>query len=123
MNATILWTFLRGELALDEFQSLVADYVTFKFSARERETSLKAAPPCSVKVRPSDLLPVLNAFLAGSRSAADVSLWASVITTVDVFERPDNEAVWDGLCALSFSPVAQSVTEETVSSLIAEIGS
>jgi hypothetical protein len=121
--------YLRGDLTFSEFSAAVAKFFKFDFRNDSRAVHCTPEVPFEITVTPNDLRPMLQAYLAGGKSASDVSCWASVILLVPVFVRPESEGrpndpaeyMWHLVWDLSNPPIARAVTTTTVERVLRKL--
>src|SRR5688500_3620258 len=77
--AEILRDFLAGVLSFEAFERQMRPYVTMDVGSYVRAIHYRQPIDVSVRVHPRDLYPVIEAYLTGERSAAELSRWAEVL--------------------------------------------
>jgi hypothetical protein len=103
-NVDPLRSVLRAQIGPDEGAKKVTPPLTLRFGAASRGLEVREPVEYEVLVQANDLCPVLKAFLAGGRTATEVSEWASFILLHPAYIRPELEVdgspfevIWDVL--------------------------
>jgi hypothetical protein len=126
-----LLSYLRGKLSFEELATAVTKFFTFDFRNDSRAVHCAADVPFELEVHPQDLRPMLESFLSGEKSAADVSRWASVVVLIPAYVRPEgsgrrndaSEYMWELLYDLSEPPIEKAVNPGRVTRVLQKLDS
>ena len=110
---------LSGRVGVHQAVANLAGAVRLNYSGEQRATHV-ASLSARVPVSPLALIPMLELYLAGARSAHDISEWASFLLAVPAYEFgvEGDERVQAVLWSLSAPPVGRSVTPDAVAQSI-----
>ena len=118
----ILADFLAGRIRFAEFERQMRPWVAMDLGASTPSMHFRQPIDASIPVRPADLIPVLESYLAGERDEDELARWALVIDTMLEYGpgegASDEEAdrldpMWEVLARLGLGRLGR-ITPETV---------
>jgi hypothetical protein len=118
----ILADFLAGRIRFAEFGRLMRPWVEMDLAGPTPSMRFRQEPDASIRVRPADLYPVLESYLAGKRDEEELTRWARVVDTMLEYgpgeglsdEEADRlDPMWGVLARLGLGRLG-SITPETV---------
>ena len=121
--------YLAGRVTYAEFVRLMAPHAEIDIGWPSGRVHYRHPLDAQVPLRPADLYPVLEEFVAGGRSALEVSRWVQLIDIMTEYgpgaDAPDEEAdrlepMWDVLAELSTRP-PEALTLEVARDALARL--